>query len=148
MNIVDPFKPHRVSTRVSIGLLILRLVAGLAFIFHGYGKITNPFGWMPAESGVPGILQALAAVSEFGGGIAWMLGILTPLASFGLACTMAVAVWMHAVVLRDPFVPQGPGSSYELASIYLCIAVLLLLSGPGRISLDRAVFGKKVVERP
>lgn len=148
MDIVDPFKPPRVSTRVSVGLLILRLVAGLAFIFHGYGKITNPFGWMPAESGVPGILQALAAVSEFGGGIAWMLGILTPLASFGLACTMAVAVWMHAVVLRDPFVPQGPGSSYELVSIYLCIAVLLLLSGPGRISLDRAVFGKKIVERP
>ena len=102
--------------RVSVGLLILRLVAGLAFIFHGYGKITNPFGWMPAEAGVPGILQALAAVSEFGGGIAWMLGLLTPLASFGLACTMAVAVWMHAVVMRDPFVAKElAAGSYEFA---------------------------------
>lgn len=148
MNITDLFKPLRVSIRVSAGLLILRLVAGLAFIFHGYGKITNPFGWMPADSGVPGILQAFAALSEFGGGLAWILGLLTPLASFGLACTMAGAVWMHAVVLGDPFVPKGPGSSYELASIYLCVAVLLLLSGPGRFSLDRAVFGKKGADRP
>jgi hypothetical protein len=22
------------------------LLAGLAFMFHGYGKIQNPFGWM------------------------------------------------------------------------------------------------------
>jgi hypothetical protein len=35
MNIVDLFKPLRVSLRVSAGLLILRLVAGLAFISHG-----------------------------------------------------------------------------------------------------------------
>jgi putative oxidoreductase len=148
MNIINLFQPLRVPIRVSASLLVLRLVAGLAFVFHGYGKITNPFGWMPPESGVPGILQALAALSEFGGGLAWMLGFLTPLASFGLACTMAMAVWTHAVVLGDPFVPQGPGNSYELASVYLCIAILLLLSGPGRFSLDRAIFGKKTVDRP
>ena len=47
MNIVDHFKPLRLSPRVSAGLLILRLVAGLAFISHGYGKITEPFAWMP-----------------------------------------------------------------------------------------------------
>lgn len=147
MNIIDFFKPLRVSLRVSLGLLILRLVAGLAFIFHGYGKITKPFSWMPADAGVPAFLQALAALSEFGGGLAWMLGLLTPLASLGIACTMAVAVWMQAVVLGNPFVPEGPGASYELASIYLCVAILVLLSGPGRFSLDRAVFGKKTIDR-
>ena len=147
MNIVDHFKPLRLSPRVSAGLLILRLVAGLAFIFHGSGKITKPFAWMPPEAGVPSILQGLAALSEFGGGLAWILGLLTPLASFGLACSMAVAVWMHAVVLGDPFVPTGPGGSYELASIYLCVAVLLFLTGPGRFSLDRVVFGKRTIDR-
>ena len=138
MKIFEVFKPLRLSPRVSLGLLILRLVAGLAFIFHGYGKITKPFGWMPPEAGVPSILQGLAAASEFGGGLAWILGLLTPLASFGLACTMAVG---------DPFVPSGPGGSYELASIYLGIAILLLLSGPGRFSMDRVVFGKKTADR-
>lgn len=113
-------------------------------MFHGYGKIQNPFGWMGDNAGVPGLFQALAAVSEFGGGLAWMLGLLTPLASFGLACTMTMAASLHAFVLKDPFVAKGPGSgSYELACVYFCVAVLLLLAGPGRFSLDRVAFGQK-----
>lgn len=137
------FKTKNMPIRFSAALLLLRLVAGLAFVYHGYGKIQNPFDWMGPQAGTPGILQALAALSEFGGGIAWMLGLLTPLASFGLACTMAVAIHMHAIVLGDPFVPQGPGGSYELASVYLCVSILFLLIGPGSFSLDRLVFGKK-----
>lgn len=137
------FTPLRLSVPVSAGLLVLRLVAGLAFVYHGYGKIQNPFGWMGPDAGMPGVLQALAAVSEFGGGPAWMVGLLTPLASFGLACTMTVAVWLHAAVLHDPFVSLTGGRSFELAALYLCMAVLLLLAGPGRFSVDRVVFGEK-----
>lgn len=148
MKAMQLFRPLRQSARVSAGLLLLRLVAGLAFMFHGYGKIQDPFGWMGKDAGVPGIFQAAAAVSEFGGGLAWMLGLLVPLASLGLACTMTVAVWTHAVVLKDPFVPQGPGGSYELAAVYLCLAVLLLLAGPGRFSLDRALFGERPHDAP
>src|SRR5688572_20371572 len=107
-------RPTATSTRVSAGLLILRLVAGLAFMFHGWGKIKNPTGWMGENATIPGVFQALAAISEFGGGLAWILGALTPLASFGIVCTMAVAVYMHAFVFEDPFVAKGPGKgSYE-----------------------------------
>jgi len=144
MNRSQLLQPLRLCPRVSTGLFILRIVAGLAFVFHGYGKIKDPFGWMGPDAGFPGVFQALAAVSEFGGGLAWMLGLLTPLASFGLACTMTVAIWMHAVTLHDPFVAQGPGGSYELGSVYLCVAVLFLLAGPGRFSLDRVVFGERI----
>lgn len=143
MKISTFFQPARLPHSVSTGLLLLRLVAGLAFMFHGFMKIQNPFGWMGANANIPGILQALAAISEFGGGLAWMLGLLTPLASFGLACTMTVAASMHAFVFRDPFVAKGGGGSYELASIYLCVALLLWLAGPGRFSLDRLIFGEK-----
>jgi putative oxidoreductase len=136
------FRPLPLSARVSAGLLLLRLVAGLAFVFHGYGKIQNPTGWMGPNANVPAFFQALAAISEFGGGLAWMLGLLTPLASFGLACTMAVAVYTHAFVLKDPFVASGPGmGAYEPASVYFCLAILLLLAGPGRFSLDAVIFG-------
>jgi putative oxidoreductase len=137
------FRPLRLSARVSVGLLFLRLVVGLAFMFHGYGKIQNPFGWMGPEAKTPGFFQALAAISEFGGGLAWMLGLVTPLASFGLACTMTVAVWTTAVVLGLPFVSQKGGGSCELAGVYLCVALLLLLAGPGQFSLDRLLFGER-----
>ena len=146
---INLFRPTALSARVSTGLLILRLVAGLAFVFHGWGKIQNPSGWMGPNANIPGVFQALAAVSEFGGGLAWMLGVLTPLASFGLACTMAVAAYMHAFILKDPFVAKGPGSgSYELAAVYLCIAILFLLAGPGRFSLDQCLFRGKASGAP
>lgn len=137
------FRPPDLSARVSLGLLLLRLVVGLAFMFHGFGKIQHPFNWMGPEAKVPGIFQALAALSEFGGGLAWMLGVLTPLASFGLACTMTVAVWTHAVIMGDPFVSKGKGGAYELAAVYFCVALLLLLAGPGRFSVDWLLWRRK-----
>lgn len=129
-----------VGGRVAVGLLVLRLVAGLGMMFHGWGKIQNPFGWMGDGAGIPGWLQALAALSEFGGGAAWILGLLTPLASLGILCTMAKAVHLHAVVLKHPFV--GKEGSYELALLYGCVALLLLLAGPGKLSLDAPLFGR------
>lgn len=138
------FSPARTTLLASVGLLLLRLVAGLAFVLHGWGKIQQPFDWMGPTATMPGFFQLLAAVAEFGGGIAWMLGLVTPLASLGLLCTMAVAVYFHSVELGDRFVASGPGGgSYEPAAIYLCVAVLLMLGGPGSFSADRVVFGKR-----
>jgi putative oxidoreductase len=130
------------GTFADVSLLLLRFVAGLAFMLHGWGKIQNPFGWMGPDAFAPGFLQALAALSEFGGGLAWIIGLLTPLASLGLACTMVVAVYMHAIINGDPFVSVG-GPAYELAALYFCIAVLLISTGPGRFSLDRPIFGAR-----
>jgi putative oxidoreductase len=136
------FRTRPLPGNASLGLLLLALVAGLAFALHGWGKIQHPFSW--AGDAFPGILQGLAALSEFGGGIAWMLGLLTPLASLGIACTMGVAVHMHAIKLGDPFVASGPGmGAYEPAAVYFCLALLLLLAGPGRLSADRMLFGER-----
>ncbi|MEM7480829.1 MAG: DoxX family protein [Acidobacteriota bacterium] len=128
------------SVKGDFGLFLLRIVAGLAFMFHGWPKIRNPFGWMGPDADMPGFLQALAAVAEFGGGLAWILGLLMPLASFGIACTMAVATHLHAIRLGDPFVNPS-GGSYELAAVYLAMAIMFLLMGPGRYSADRKLFG-------
>ncbi len=126
----------------SAGLLVLRLVVGAAFLLHGWPKIQNPMGWMPKEAPVPGLLQAAAAVSEFGGGIALMLGVLTPLGCLGLAATMAFAITMVHMKSGHPFVDAKGGPSYELAAAYLACVIMLLLTGPGRFSLDAVLFGR------
>lgn len=134
------------SIAVSVALLLVRCVVGLAFIYHGWGKIQTPFNWMPPDGpmAIPGIFQFLAAFSEFGGGVALIIGLLTRLASLGLFFTMVVAVYMHAIVMGDPFVSSSPaGGSYELSMVYLVVLVLLFLLGAGKISLDSLVFGKK-----
>lgn len=130
--------------RAGLGLLIIRVVVGLALMFHGWGKIQHPFSWMPPDAPVPGFLQALAALSEFGGGLALVIGLLTPIAAFGIACTMAFAVFAVHVKNGDPFVSATGGPSFELAAVYLCAALLVILAGPGKYSLDGQLFGRKV----
>lgn len=131
------------STLTDLALLLIRLVGGVGLMLHGWTKIQNPFGWMGPDGFAPGFLQALAALSEFGGGLAWVLGLLVPLSSLGIAATMAVAVWYHAVLRGDPFVAVGGNPSYELAAVYLCVALLLAAVGPGRMSSDRFLFGSR-----
>ncbi len=119
----------------SLGLLAFRLVVGSAFILHGLPKMQNAFTWM-GDGPIPGIVQALAAFSEFGGGIALLLGLLTPLASLGLIGTMLGALFLVHVPSGHPFVNSGEGPTYELALVYLAASLLLLLSSPGKFSLD------------
>jgi putative oxidoreductase len=126
-----------------LALLMIRLAAGAAFMMHGWPKIQNPFGWMGPDGFAPAGIQALAALSEFGGGLAWILGLLTPLASLGIAFTMGVAVATHAVMRGDPYVSMTGGPSSELATIYFCIALVLLAMGPGKYSLDRVIPGSR-----
>src|SRR5687767_1494506 len=128
----------------ALALLLLRLVMGIAFVLHGWPKIQNPMGWMNAMGGssVPSFLQALAAIAEFGGGIALVLGLLTPIAAFGLVCQMIGALVLVHLPQGHPFVAQG-GPSYELPLIYLVIAISLIALGPGKWSLDARLFARK-----
>jgi putative oxidoreductase len=130
----------------SVGLLLLRLVMGAAFLFHGWSKIQTPLGWMGPDASVPGIFQALAALAEFGGGMALIAGFLTRLGSLGIASVMVVALGMVHLPHGDPFV-NPHGSSFELPAVYLACAILFLLLGPGRLSVDAILFRKPVEGR-
>ena len=142
-NLKHYFQPATQPAFASIALLLLRLIVGTAFVLHGWGKIQNPLGWMGPEATIPGFFQFLAAISEFGGGIALIVGLLTPLASLGIGSTMTVAVYLHMIVRHDPFVSKGGGASYEPALVYLGIVLLILALGPGTFSLDAKLFGER-----
>lgn len=124
-------------------ILLARAVIGIAFVLHGWPKMQNPTGWMNSigMSSVPGFLQALSAFAEFGGGIALILGLLTPIAALGIVFQMLGALFLVHLPHGDPFVAMG-GRSYELALVYLAFAALLAVVGPGRYSLDYYLFGR------
>jgi putative oxidoreductase len=129
-----------VGGRAAWGLLSLRLVFGGALVLHGLQKIGNPTGWMGPDAPVPGALQFLAFLSEFGGGLALLFGLLTPLAALGVMATMLVATVMaHGA---HPWVGAPGEPSKEGALGYLAFGVAMLLSGPGRLSLDALLFGR------
>jgi uncharacterized membrane protein YphA (DoxX/SURF4 family) len=75
--------------------------------------------WSPKET---------LSISEFGGGLAWILGLLTLLASLGIAFTMAVAFSFHAFMRGDPFVSMTGGPSFELAALYFSFHTLNIIT--------------------
>src|SRR5207244_3227975 len=117
-------RPDPVGFPASVGLLLLRISVGGALAHHGWPKIQDPFGWMGPKAEMPGVLQACAALAEFGGGIALVFGLLTRLAAFGTTVNMAVAIGTVHLPAGDPFVAAKGGPSWELAAVY-CAASLL-----------------------
>jgi len=127
--------------------LILRIATGLIFIPHGYAKVFGSGG--PAAFaadlpgyGVPAFLGYLAAYAEFFGAILLVVGLLTRLDALLLAGTMFVAAFVVQLpdALRDP---DNAGHRFfasmraiELPLALLTATVVVLLIGPGRLSLD------------
>jgi putative oxidoreductase len=128
-------------------LLGLCLIWGAVLVSYSLPMAKDPLHWMDMggqPSGFPGFVQALGALAVFGGGIAISLGFLTPLAAIGLAGAMIMALVLH-LVSGHPFVkprPDAAGESYDNSLLYLAIALLLMVLGPGILSLDALLFGQ------
>lgn len=114
-------------------MLGLRAFIGCAFWFHGLGKVTDltRFAW---EFGIPVGLAASAAWTQVIGAVLLIGGLLTPLAAAGLASTMAVAS-IELIARGERFVDPA-GHSWEAAGLYVIANVVIVLIGPGRLSLD------------
>jgi putative oxidoreductase len=134
------FFKNTLTAGQSFGLLVLRLVVGTAFILHGWPKIQKPTSWM--GDALPGALQFLGAITEFGGGIALILGLLTPLVALALAVQMAAALFIAHFPKGQPFVANGPGGDFELPLVYFALFVAMFTLGPGRYALDALLFGR------
>jgi putative oxidoreductase len=130
---------------MSVGILILRLVVGLTLAAHGAQKL---FGWFGgygiAGTGQfleqlgfrPGRLHATqAGVVEVVGGLFLAVGLLTPAAAAAVVAVMLVAA--VSVHIKGGFFLQGGG--YEYTLVLGAAALALAFTGPGAISLDRAL---------
>lgn len=129
-----------------VGLLVLRVGLGVVFIAHGGQKVFGAFGgpglqgtvqFMSEKLGIPAVLAYVASFTEFFGGMAVLLGLLTPLAAMGLAVTMAVAI-LRVHLPAGFFAPKG----YEYPLALLAQSLCLTVAGPGRLSLDYLVVSK------
>jgi uncharacterized membrane protein YphA (DoxX/SURF4 family) len=124
--------------RVSLAMVILRIVVGASFIMHGAPKLAHPMSWDgPAGPlpGVPAFLQLIICFAENVGGWCILFGLLTPLFAFLQACDMFVVVFVVKMIGHGlPYVGKGP--TYEVESHLLAGALILLLCGPGMYSLD------------
>lgn len=129
--------PAATARQTDVGLLILRVVAGVIFAAHGAQKlfvfgfsgVAGAFGQM----GVPmaEIVGPLVALVEFFGGLALIFGLLTRLAGVGLAVVMLGAT-MLVHLPAGFFAPNG----VEFTLMLFGAAAALVFTGAGSFSLD------------
>jgi putative oxidoreductase len=137
------------STDDGTAALALRVPVGIIFAAHGAQKLFGWFGGYGLDGtgqffgsiGLnPGYLMALlAGLAEFIGGLALVAGVLVRPAATALAFTMLVAIF--AVHFSKGFFMSSGGYEYALA--LFAASVALLLSGGGRLSVDRALSGTR-----
>ncbi len=137
-----PVSLYQSECGVAYGLLALRVIIGVTFALHGYGKffrggkLAGTARWFDSMGMRPGKLHALAAAStELGGGLMFALGLLTPLAGAAMVGLMIVAGWTDHRKNGFFIVKKGWEYNLVLATIGACIG----LTGPGRYSIDRAI---------
>jgi putative oxidoreductase len=122
-----------------LGLLALRCGAGAIVMGYGYQKVfhgLSQYAGYVHSLGLPAWLGYVSAFTELLGGLALIAGLLTRLASFGLAINMAVAT--HAKMGSAHFLAGGSGWEYPMMVGVVCLA--LLFCGAGPISLDWVFF--------
>ena len=123
---------------------ILRIVTGFLFAAHGWQKF-NEFtiaGTQAAfaQMGVPAanVAAPVIATLELVGGVALIVGVLTRVFAALLAVNMLGALFLvHAPA--GIFAATG---GYELVLILAAAAVALAFVGAGKVSVDRALFGR------
>ena len=125
-----------------IGLLILRIGIGAAMLHAGLRKafdFSTTAGFMEAGGWQPSTFAALlVTATETLGGIALILGVLTPLAACAVIAAMidAWAVNVSAAALwSDPF---------NAPFLIALGAATLLFTGAGALSVDARLFGRTV----
>ncbi len=116
-----------------VAALPLRIIVGAAFAVHGYPKLARrkETGAAMKGAGVPPALTFTVGLLEFFGGIALVLGFLTPVAAGLLALEMVGTTLMQRSKFHRPFV-----GGYELDLLFFASALTMLLIGAGPVSID------------
>lgn len=149
------------KSHVNSGLLLLRVGVGVALASHGYPKLFGGEGKQAPKvlntmygknfqasverSGPAAFAKALESMAvpkpqlaayasgatEFGGGVALVLGLATRISALAILFNMVVAIrkahWVNG------FSGQG---GFEMPSLFAIITATLALTGPGSFSVD------------
>lgn len=133
--------------------LIARLTLGLVILPHGAQKLLGWFGGygfsgtMEAMTGMglPAVAVFLVIMAESFGALGLILGFLTRLGAFGVGMVMLGATLM--VHLQNGFFMnwygQQKGEGFEYHLLAMGLALILLIRGGGKYSVDGMIVSRK-----
>lgn len=112
----------------------MRSSIGVIFILHGVGKFNPGFANFLGHLGLPAEMQIPIALAETVPGILLILGVLNRFSAALLSIIMLGAIF-HVKGAASITGDRG----VELDLILLAAALVIMVAGPGRISLAHAI---------
>ena len=123
------------------GPLPIRIVAGITFTAHGLPKFENIAGTQGFGSvGLPPELAIPIGLLEVIGGIFLLVGVVTRIAAALLIIDMIGAIFLVKI-------SKGFVGGYEFELLLMAICIGLLLTGPGRISIEWGILKREIFPR-
>ncbi len=146
------------KTRETFNPLILRIMLGIVIFPHGAQKLLGWFGGFGLEGtmgfftqqiGLPAIIAFSVIAIEFFGALGLITGFLTRFSAAGIAAVMtgaiATAHWGNGFFMNWSGKQAGEGFEFHLLVIGMALA--LIVSGGGKLSLDQWV-SKTFLKKP
>lgn len=137
-------------TNDNLAPTVARLTLGLVMFPHGAQKALGWFGgygfkgtmdFFTGTMHIPAAFAFLAIAAEFAGSIALIAGLFSRVAAFGIAAVMAVAI--ATVHLGNGFFMNWygnqKGEGYEYHLLALGLALIVIIHGGGKASLDTLI---------
>jgi len=122
---------HKLHDVVNMGL---RAAVGVVFIVHGSGKFNPGFLGFMEMLGLPPEMQIPIALAETVPGILLLIGVFTRLSASLLSIVMLGAIF---------YVKQAGSLTgergFELDLILLAACLVVIVAGPGRISISHVI---------
>jgi putative oxidoreductase len=124
------------------GPLPIRILAGITFIVHGLPKFENVAGTQGffGSVGLPPELAIPIGLLEVIGGIFLLVGIVTRIAT-----ALFIIEMIGATLLVK--ISKGFVGGYELELLLTAVCISLLLTGPGRVSIEWDVLKREIFPR-
>ena len=133
------FDPGTYSQNLNLALFLLRVVAGVFMLTHGIGKFEQLMGESPIQFPDPLGVGASASLiltvfAEVVCSLILIFGLATRFSAAILLITMLVAAFIFHI--NDDF------SKQELPLLYATMYFVLLITGAGKISVDKLIYDK------
>jgi putative oxidoreductase len=124
------------------GPLPIRILAGITFIVHGLPKFDNVAGTQGffGSVGLPPELAIPIGLLEVIGGIFLLVGVVTRTA----AALFIIEMIGATLVVK---ISKGFVGGYELELLLMAVCISLLLTGPGRVSIEWDVLKREIFPR-
>jgi uncharacterized membrane protein YphA (DoxX/SURF4 family) len=127
---------------IDIGILILRIGIAFGFIWAGIGKVSDPVGFGQMLQSMAGIdpmmatsMAMLIGTAELVSGILILVGLVTRLAAL-----FQIIILIGAMMMFGFDFTQGPAIWKDPSMLGL--AIMLVLSGSGKIGIDHIIAKK------